>query len=64
MYHQKQFNNNDFAREYDAALDELTFNSKPIITTLTIVAEENIAHAPDIVSLIEMRIASVRITSL
>jgi len=49
--------NIDLARDYDAELDQLTFNSKPIINSLTIIADENIQNAADIVALIERRIA-------
>ena len=45
--------------EYKASLAELTFNSKPHINMLTILAEENINYAPDIVRIIERQIIQV-----
>lgn len=51
--------NRELALEYDTALDDLTFNSKPMIDTLTLIAQENIASASDIVILIESRITNV-----
>ncbi|NXH34988.1 PCF11 protein, partial [Myiagra hebetior] len=39
------------------SLEDLTFNSKPHINMLTILAEENVPFAKDIVSLIEAQIA-------
>ena len=50
----------DYARE----LEELTFNSKPIINTLTMIAGENLEACSEIVGLIEARIKYVRNTSL
>lgn len=51
--------NKELATEYDAALDDLTFNSKSIIDNLTVIAQENMSSASDIVTLIENRIANV-----
>jgi pre-mRNA cleavage complex 2 protein Pcf11 len=45
--------------EYESELEELTFNSKPIINNLTIIAEENIHAAEDLVKVIESRIYKV-----
>ncbi|SCU85320.1 LADA_0D06854g1_1 [Lachancea dasiensis] len=44
------------ASDFASILEELTCNSRPIITTLTKTAEENIACAQQIVDLIEKRI--------
>lgn len=50
--------------EFGEALNELTFNSKPIILSLTMIAEEYKAFAPQIASLISQRIHSVCISLL
>ncbi|XP_070799058.1 pre-mRNA cleavage complex 2 protein Pcf11 [Pituophis catenifer annectens] len=50
-------NSEDACRDYQSSLDDLTFNSKPHINMLTILAEENVPFAKDIVSLIEAQIA-------
>ncbi|NXA37204.1 PCF11 protein, partial [Eudromia elegans] len=47
----------DACRDYQSSLEDLTFNSKPHINMLTILAEENLPFAKDIVSLIEAQIA-------
>lgn len=50
--------------EYASALSELTINSKPIISSLTILAQEigsyNAAAAASIASLVEKHIRTVR----
>ncbi len=51
----------EIAKEYDAAVAELTFNSHPIINTLTLIAKENIKNANDIVTVVENRIKNVSI---
>ncbi|MCI4386598.1 hypothetical protein PGIGA_G00064250 [Pangasianodon gigas] len=47
----------DACREYQSSLEDLTFNSKPHINMLTILAEENLQFAEDIVAIIEAQIA-------
>ncbi|CAI5642487.1 unnamed protein product [Oreochromis niloticus] len=49
----------DACREYQSSLEDLTFNSKPHINMLTILAEENINFAKDIVEIIEAQISKV-----
>lgn len=49
----------DACREYQSSLEDLTFNSKPHINMLTILAEENIQFAKDIVAIIEAQISKV-----
>lgn len=45
--------------EYKTSLEDLTVNSKPLINALTMLAEDNMAHAADIVQAIESRIRKV-----
>jgi len=45
--------------EYEASLADLTFNSKPHINMLTVLAEENVSFASDIVKIIETRLFEV-----
>ncbi|XP_008537161.1 pre-mRNA cleavage complex 2 protein Pcf11 isoform X2 [Equus przewalskii] len=47
----------DACRDYQSSLEDLTFNSKPHINMLTILAEENLPFAKEIVSLIEAQTA-------
>ncbi|CAB1415618.1 unnamed protein product [Pleuronectes platessa] len=47
----------DACREYQSSLEDLTFNSKPHINMLTILAEENLTFAKDIVAIIEAQIS-------
>lgn len=49
----------DACREYQSSLEDLTFNSKPHINMLTILAEENLQFAKDIVAIIEAQISKV-----
>ncbi|XP_039248290.2 uncharacterized protein LOC120326123 [Styela clava] len=42
--------------EYRSSLTDLTFNSKPLINMLTVLAEENYSHAPDLVRIIENQV--------
>jgi hypothetical protein len=46
---------------FEDALSELSQNSRPIITTLTEIAKENIEFADQIVLAIEARIHNVKI---
>ncbi|KAM4701636.1 pre-mRNA cleavage complex 2 protein Pcf11 [Discoglossus pictus] len=52
----------DACRDYQSSLEDLTFNSKPHINMLTILAEENVQFAKDIVTLIEAQIAKAPTT--
>lgn len=45
--------------EYRSSLAELTFNSKPLINMLTVLAEENFGHSADIVRIIENQLYQV-----
>ncbi|KAJ4454809.1 putative mrna cleavage factor complex component [Paratrimastix pyriformis] len=47
------------AADYEEAIKELTFNSKPLISSLTMVAQESQAYAAEIVRVIERRIETV-----
>lgn len=49
----------DACKEYLSSLEDLTFNSKPHINNLTILAEENLKYSPEIVKLIEAQISKV-----
>lgn len=51
----------EIAEEYRSSLKDLVLNSKPLITMLTMLAEENITHAGVIVKAIEEHIKEVRI---
>mmetsp|Transcript_8972 Transcript_8972/g.9956 ORF Transcript_8972/g.9956 Transcript_8972/m.9956 type:complete len:574 (+) Transcript_8972:326-2047(+) len=52
--HQGSYNH-ELAKEYEESLRELTFNSKLIINNLTIIADENIKHAREIVDVVWRR---------
>ena len=47
--------------DYASSLEELTFNSKPLINSLTMIAGENIASGRCIVKAIENRLKKVRL---
>lgn len=49
----------EVAEEYLSSLTDLTINSKPLITMLTMLAEDNIEYAAAIVDTIEKQITSV-----
>lgn len=49
---------NDVVEEYKSSLSDLNCNSKPMINALTIIAEENIKFAPQVVQVIENHINS------
>lgn len=50
----------EVGEEYLSSLADLNVNSKPLINMLTILAEENIQHAPVIVQAIEHHLAKVK----
>ena len=47
------------AEDFKSSLGDLTFNSKPLISMLTMVAEENLKYAENIVQVIEEHIQKV-----
>ena len=49
----------EVAEEYLSSLADLTINSKPLINMLTMLADENVDHAPAIVEVIENHIQKV-----
>ncbi|XP_066998871.2 uncharacterized protein [Anabrus simplex] len=51
---------NVVAEEYASSLSDLVANSKPLINMLTILADENIDHAPAIVQAVEKHLQKVR----
>lgn len=55
---------NDIVEAYNSSLQELTANSKPHITNLTILAEEYIDYAPSIVNAVERHLQEVNIFCL
>ena len=50
---------NDVLNSYESSLEDLTFNSKPIINMLTMTADKYKAQAPEIAELIESRVLKV-----
>lgn len=51
----------EVAEEYLSSLTDLNVNSKPLISMLTMLAEENIAYASAIVNAIEQHLEKVLI---
>ncbi|XP_036393585.1 pre-mRNA cleavage complex 2 protein Pcf11-like [Megalops cyprinoides] len=51
----------EVCKDYQSSLADLTFNSKPHINMLTILAQENLRFAKDIVAIIEAQIYKVNI---
>jgi len=49
----------EVSEEYKSAIKDLTFNSKPLINVLTMLAEENTDHGDAIVQVICGRIKEV-----
>ena len=49
----------EVGEEYASSLSDLTVNSKPLINVLTILAHENIMHAPVIVQTVERHLQQV-----
>ena len=49
----------DVLKSYESSLEDLTFNSKPIINMLTMTADKYKAQAPEIAELIESRVLKV-----
>ncbi|KAK9886971.1 hypothetical protein WA026_019229 [Henosepilachna vigintioctopunctata] len=47
-------------KAYVSSLTDLTFNSKPLINMLTMLADENVAHAAEIVEVVENHLAKVK----
>ena len=54
----------DFVASYASELADLTFNSKPIINTLTMLASENLGAASSIAAAVERHILMVRLIFL
>ena len=52
-------NNRDTIQDFKSVLQQLTFNSKPIISELTDLAKNNISNAPIIVEIIENQLKIV-----
>lgn len=55
----KMSKSKEVADEYLSSLADLTVNSKPLINMLTMLADENVDHAPAIVQVIESHIEKV-----
>lgn len=52
------------ARQFKHALRDLTFNSKPIINNLTMLAQEQVSHASSIVPVLLSHLLTVLISCL
>ena len=50
--------------DYQSTLEDLSFNSKPHINMLTMLADENHEHSTHIVKVIEDRLLQVGLTSM
>ncbi|XP_034938196.1 uncharacterized protein Pcf11 isoform X2 [Chelonus insularis] len=50
----------EIAEDYSSSLSDLTINSKPLINMLTMLADDNVDHAPVIVQAIENHLQKVR----
>lgn len=50
----------DIVESYSSSLQDLTFNSKPLINMLTMLAEDHEQYAPQIVQVIEQHIEQVQ----
>jgi pre-mRNA cleavage complex 2 protein Pcf11 len=49
----------EVAEDYESSLSDLTVNSKPLINMLTMLADENITHAPVIAQAVEKHLQKV-----
>jgi pre-mRNA cleavage complex 2 protein Pcf11 len=58
-----QIESEEIKQDYLSSLSELTFNSRPIIQNLTIIAQENINYGEAITKAVEEHILKVRTNS-
>ena len=49
----------EVSKEYEASLEDLTFNSRVLIKSLTLLADKSKVYAPYIVQIVEKRITKV-----
>lgn len=54
----------EILKDYETSLEDLTFNSKPIINMLTMLAEKHRRLAPQIVELVQSRFFKVAATPI